>query len=76
MHSYVNDVHERRLRDALQQRLPALSISISSEVSPQMREYERFNTVCANAYVKPLMKSYLEPAGAGAAGGRAPPVPC
>jgi N-methylhydantoinase A len=60
MHSYVNDVHERRMRDALQQRLPALSISISSEVSPQMREYERFNTVCANAYVKPIMKSYLD----------------
>ena len=60
MHSYVNDVHERRMRDALQQRLPQLSISISAEVSPQMREYERFNTVCANAYVKPIMKSYLE----------------
>jgi N-methylhydantoinase A len=60
MHSYVNDVHERRMRDALQQRLPDLSISISSEVSPQMREYERFNTVCANAYVKPIMKSYLD----------------
>jgi N-methylhydantoinase A len=60
LHSYVNDIHEQQLRDALQQRLPALSVSISSEVSPQMREYERFNTVCANAYVKPLMKSYLD----------------
>ena len=60
MHSYMNDVHEKRMRDALQQRLPALSISISSEVSPQMREYERFNTVCANAFVKPVMKSYLD----------------
>lgn len=60
MHSYVNDIHERRMRDALQLRMPALSISMSSEVSPQMREYERFNTVCANAYVKPIMKSYLE----------------
>ena len=55
----MNDAHERRMRDVLQQRLPELSISISSEVSPQMREYERFNTVCANAYVKPLMKTYL-----------------
>ena len=60
MHSYVNDAHEKLMRDALQQRLPALSISISSEVSPQMREYERFNTVCANAFVKPVMKSYLD----------------
>lgn len=60
IHSYVNGAHERQLRDALQSRLPQLSISISSEVSPQMREFERFNTVCANAYVKPLIKSYLD----------------
>ncbi len=60
LHSYVNGVHEQRMRDVLQRRLPALSVSISSEVSPQMREYERFNTVCANAYVRPLMKSYLD----------------
>ena len=60
LHSYVNGIHEQRMRNALVQRLPGLSISISSEVSPQMREYERFNTVCANAYVKPIMKSYLE----------------
>ncbi|MCK1977788.1 hydantoinase/oxoprolinase family protein, partial [Jeotgalicoccus huakuii] len=59
IHSYVTGAHERQLRDALQARLPQLSISISSEVSPQMREFERFNTVCANAYVKPLIKSYL-----------------
>jgi len=36
-----------------------VAVSISSEVSPQMREFERFNTVCANAYVQPLMASYL-----------------
>lgn len=60
IHSYINGAHERLLRDALQARLPHLSISISSEVSPQMREFERFNTVCANAYVKPLIKSYLD----------------
>jgi N-methylhydantoinase A len=60
IHSYVNGAHERQLRDALQRRLPHVSVSISSEVSPQMREFERFNTVCANAYVKPLIKSYLD----------------
>src|SRR5690606_30422491 len=38
---------------------PGVMISLSSEVSPQMREYERFNTTIANAYIKPLMKSYL-----------------
>jgi N-methylhydantoinase A len=59
IHSYVNDTHEQRAREILAGRLPNLSISISSEVSPQMREFERFNTVCANAFVKPLMASYL-----------------
>jgi N-methylhydantoinase A len=59
LHAYVNGEHERRMRDALAGRMPGIEISISSEVSPQMREYERFNTVCANAFVKPLMKSYL-----------------
>ena len=45
--------------DVLAEKLPHVSVSISSEVSPQMREYERFNTVVANAYIKPLMASYL-----------------
>lgn len=59
LHSYVNDAHERMIREVLVARLPGVMISISSEVSPQMREYERFNTTIANAYIKPLMKSYL-----------------
>ncbi len=59
IHSYLNDAHEQMIRDVLAERLPDLMVSLSSEVSPQMREYERFNTVCANAYIKPLMKSYL-----------------
>ena len=59
IHSYVNGDHERRFRDLLLERMPDLAVSISSEVSPQMREFERFNTVCANAYVQPLMASYL-----------------
>ncbi len=59
MHSYVNDTHEVMVRDALLRALPDLTVSLSSEVSPQMREYERFNTVVANAYIKPMMKSYL-----------------
>ena len=60
IHAYVNPTHERRARDILAEELPGIAISISSEVSPQMREFERFNTVCANAFVKPLMASYLE----------------
>lgn len=59
IHSYLNDTHERRVRDALLKKAPDLSVSISAEVSPQMREFQRFNTVCANAFVKPLMASYL-----------------
>ncbi|MEM7423355.1 MAG: hydantoinase/oxoprolinase family protein, partial [Pseudomonadota bacterium] len=59
MHAYANDAHERLALDVLSGLLPETSFSLSSEVSPQMREYERFNTVCANAYVKPIMQSYL-----------------
>ena len=59
IHSYLNDGHERLIREVLAERLPGVMVSLSCEVSPQMREYERFNTVVANAYIKPLMKSYL-----------------
>ena len=59
IHSYLNPAHEELVRDVLAERLPDVAVSISSEVSPQMREYERFNTVVANAYIKPLMASYL-----------------
>ncbi|MBB3523308.1 hydantoinase/oxoprolinase family protein [Rhizobium sp. BK456] len=60
IHAYANGAHEIAVRDAILKRLPGISVSISSEVSPQMREFERFNTVCANAYVKPAIKSYLD----------------
>ena len=59
LHSYVNDAHERMIAEVLAERLPGVMVSLSSQVSPQMREYERFNTTIANAYIKPLMKSYL-----------------
>lgn len=59
IHSYLNPTHEQLVRDVLFEKLPNVAVSISSEVSPQMREYERFNTVVANAYIKPLMASYL-----------------
>ena len=60
LHSYANDQHERIVRDVLAERMPNAMVSLSSEVSPQMREYERFNTTIANAFIKPLMKSYLD----------------
>ncbi|MFT0891325.1 hydantoinase/oxoprolinase family protein [Pseudochelatococcus sp. G4_1912] len=59
IHSYLNASHEKIVRDRLLAKSPNLSVSISAEVSPQMREFQRFNTVCANAFVKPLMASYL-----------------
>lgn len=59
IHAYANDAHERLVRDVFARELPDVAISLSSEVSPQMREYERFNTVAANAYIKPMMKGYL-----------------
>ena len=59
LHSYQNPEHEQRFRALLRAAIDGVTVSISSEVSPQMREYERFNTVCANAYVQPLMASYL-----------------
>jgi len=59
IHSYLNDTHEKLVRDVLAEKMPNAMVSLSCEVSPQMREYERFNTVVANAFIKPLMKSYL-----------------
>ncbi len=60
LHSYVDDSHEKLVQTVLTEMAPHIMVSLSSEVSPQMREYERFNTVVANAYIKPLMKSYLD----------------
>ena len=60
LHSYANDAHERQIAKVLADVLPRVMVSLSSEVSPQMREYERFNTTIANAYIQPLMKSYLD----------------
>ena len=59
MHSYANDAHELQMADALRAAAPGLSISISSVISPQMRELPRFNTVIANAYVQPRVANYL-----------------
>lgn len=59
LHGYANPVHERRTRELLAGALPDLWISISSDVCPEIREYERLSTTAANAYVQPLMASYL-----------------
>ena len=59
MHAYLDGKHERRTRDILTELLPGVSISLSSEVSPEIREYERWSTAVANAYVQPVMDRYL-----------------
>ena len=59
VHSYKNPHHEEAARQIIAEFLPQTPISISSEVSPQMREYHRFTTVCANAYVRPTVERYL-----------------
>ena len=59
LHGYANPVHECRAREIVAAALPGVSITLSSEVCPEVREYERFCTTAANAYVQPLMASYL-----------------
>ncbi|GEP54701.1 hydantoinase/oxoprolinase family protein [Reyranella soli] len=59
MHAYLDGKHERRTRDILSELLPGVSITLSSEVSPEIREYERWSTAVANAYVQPVMDRYL-----------------
>jgi N-methylhydantoinase A len=59
LHSFTNPDHEQRVGEAISRRLPRVAVSLSSDVSPEMREYERFSTACANAYLQPLIGSYL-----------------
>jgi len=60
MHSYANPVHERRIAALLREAMPMLWLTLSSECCPEIREYERTSTACANAYVQPLMAGYIE----------------
>ncbi len=59
LHAFVNPAHERRAAEIAREEWPGLPVSLSSEVSPEMREWERFSTTAANAYVQPRMASYL-----------------
>ena len=60
LHSYVNPAHEQAVRAAVERRAPGLPVSLSSEVSPEVREFDRLCTTVANASVKPLMAGYLK----------------
>ena len=59
LHAYKNPVHERAVRDLVRSEFPDLPVSISSDVHPQINEYERSSTTAANAYVQPLMSAYV-----------------
>jgi len=60
LHAYANADHERRAGVILADLLPGIPISLSSEVCPEIREYERLSTTVANAYVRPRMAGYLD----------------
>ena len=60
LHAFVNPDHEQRTAELLRAARPDLSITLASEVCPEIREFERLSTACANAYVRPLMARYLE----------------
>jgi N-methylhydantoinase A len=60
LHAFVNPAHEQRTAELLQAARPDLSITLASEVCPEIREFERLSTACANAYVRPPIARYLQ----------------
>jgi N-methylhydantoinase A len=59
LHAFRNPAHEQRVREILAEEAPEIVVSLSSEVSPEIREYERTSTTIANVYVRPLVERYL-----------------
>jgi N-methylhydantoinase A len=59
LHAYANGAHERRTREIIRAMAPELAVSLSSEVLPEIKEYERTSTTVTNAFVKPILGSYL-----------------
>ncbi len=60
LHAWRDDVHERRTREVLERALPGVYVCLSSEVLPQIKEYQRVSTTVVNAYVGPLIRGYLQ----------------
>jgi len=60
LHAFVNPEHEQRSAALLSKARPEISLTLASEVCPEIREFERLSTACANAYVRPLMARYLQ----------------
>jgi len=59
LHAYANDCHERRLAKLIKDRAPDVSVSISAEILPEIREYERTSTTTINAYIRPVVGHYI-----------------
>lgn len=59
LNAYVNPAHEQQLRELLLQHLPGLSVTISSDITREFREYERASTTALSAYVQPVMDGYV-----------------
>ena len=76
LHSFTNEAHERRAGAILAEELPGVAISLSCEVCPEIREYERTSTTIANAYVLPRMAGYLGRARSRPARRKASPARC
>lgn len=60
LHAYANDCHERRVAELIMRRAPDISVSISADVLPEIREYERTSTTAINAYIQPVVGRYVE----------------
>ncbi len=60
LHAYANPVHERMAAETIARRFPRLSLSLSSDIAPEIREYPRAVTTAANAYVRPIAETYLD----------------
>ena len=59
LHSYANPKHERMIASRIREKLPLLTVTVSSELLPEMKEYERTSTTVINAYVRPVVEDYL-----------------
>jgi len=60
INAYANGAHERRVREIVEKAIPGVPVSISSEVIPEMYEYERTETTVANSYVRPVVSKYMQ----------------
>jgi len=67
LHAYADDQHERRARELVEAEFPAADVSLSSEILPEFKEYERMSTTAMNAYLVPVMDEYIDAFGKGLA---------